>query len=81
MGTPEFALPPLEHLVLNQYQVVAVYTQPDKPAGRGRSLVSSPLKRAALARELPVVQPVSLKEAGAVAQQTMTLVKKAIRMV
>lgn len=40
MGTPEFAISPLEHLILNQYQVVAVYTQPDKPAGRGRSLVA-----------------------------------------
>jgi len=68
MGTPEFAIPPLKHLILNQYQVVAVYTQPDKPAGRGRSLVSSPLKRLALAWELPVVQPVSLKRAKAVAQ-------------
>jgi len=68
MGTPEFAIPCLEHLVLNQYQVVAVYTQPDKPAGRGRSLVSSPVKRAALTWELPVVQPVSLKGAEVVAQ-------------
>jgi len=68
MGTPEFAIPPLQHLVLNQYQVVAVYTQPDKPAGRGRSLVSSPLKRAALAWKLPVVQPVSLKSTEVVAQ-------------
>ena len=68
MGTPEFAIPPLEHLILNQYQVVAVYTQPDKPAGRGRSLVSPPLKGAALAWKLPVVQPVSLKSAEVVAQ-------------
>ena len=68
MGTPEFAVPCLEHLILNQYQVVAVYTQPDKPAGRGRSLVSPPLKRAALTWKLPVVQPVSLKKAEAVAQ-------------
>ncbi len=68
MGTPEFAVPPLKHLILNQYQVVAVYTQPDKPAGRGRSLVSPPLKRAALAWKLPVVQPVSLKSAEVVAQ-------------
>ena len=68
MGTPEFAIPSLKHLILNQYQVVAVYTQPDKPAGRGRSLVSHPLKRAALAWELPVVQPVSLKSAEGVAQ-------------
>ena len=66
MGTPEFAVSPLEYLVLNQYRVVAVYTQPDKPAGRGRSLVSSPLKRAAVAWKLPVVQPVSLKSAEVV---------------
>jgi len=68
MGTPEFAVPPLECLVLNQYQIVAVYTQPDKPAGRGRSLVASPVKNAALTRKLPVAQPVSLKKAEAVAQ-------------
>ena len=63
MGTPEFAVPPLEHLMLNRYQVVAVYTRPDKPAGRGRSLVSPPLKRTALTWGLPLVQPVSLKDA------------------
>ncbi len=65
MGTPEFALLPLNYLVLNQYQVVAVYTQPDKPAGRGRDLSFSPLKRAALSLKLPVVQPASLKGAEA----------------
>ena len=68
MGTPEFAVPSLKHLILNQYQVVAVYTQPDKPAGRGRSLVSPLVKRAAVAYELPVVQLVSLKGAGVVEQ-------------
>ncbi len=68
MGSPEFAILPLEHLILNQYQVVAVYTQPDKPAGRGCSLVSSPLKKAAVSWKLPVVQPVSLKGAGVVEQ-------------
>ena len=68
MGTPEFAVPSLEHLILNQYQVVAVYTQPDRPAGRGRSLVSPPVKRAALTWKLPVVQPVSLKQAEVVEQ-------------
>ncbi len=68
MGTPEFAVASLEGLVVNQYQVVAVYTQPDRPAGRGRSLVSSPVKKAALDRHLPVLQPVSLKKAEAVAQ-------------
>jgi len=68
MGTPEFAVPPLERLILNHYPVVAVYTQPDKPAGRGRSLVSPPLKRAALTWKLPVMQPVSLKRPEVVAQ-------------
>ena len=68
MGTPEFAVACVEHLILNQYQVVAVYTQPDKLAGRGRSLVSSPVKRAAQTWKLPVMQPVSLKGVEVVAQ-------------
>jgi methionyl-tRNA formyltransferase len=68
MGTPEFACPSLEHLILNQYQVVAVYSQPDRPAGRGRGLVSPPVKEAALRAELPVVQPESLRSAEAVSR-------------
>ena len=68
MGTPEFAVPCLEKLILNHYQVVAVYTQGDKPAGRGRSVVSSPVKRAALTWQLPVVQPDSLKGEEVVTQ-------------
>ncbi len=68
MGSPEFAVPALRHLMLNGYQVVAVYTRPDKPAGRGRSLASSPVKRAALVLGLPLVQPVSFKPAEAVAE-------------
>jgi len=68
MGTPEFAVAPLEHLVLNQYQVVAVYTQPDKPAGRGRSPAPSPVKRAALNWELPVAQPARLQSSEVVTQ-------------
>ncbi|MFC2008374.1 methionyl-tRNA formyltransferase [Chloroflexota bacterium] len=67
MGTPEFAVPPLQHLVLNQYQVVAVYTQPDRPAGRGLRLVSPPVTRAAQTWNLPVVQLDRLDK-GAVAQ-------------
>ncbi len=70
MGTPGFAVPSLQYLLLNQYQVVAVYTQPDRVAGRGRSLVASPVKRAAVDCKLPVVQPVSLKDAEVVAQLT-----------
>jgi len=70
MGTPEFAVPCLDHLILNEYQVVAVYTQPDKPMGRGRSLTYSPVKKAAITWRLPVVQPVSLRRAEAVDQMT-----------
>jgi methionyl-tRNA formyltransferase len=68
MGTPEFAIPALRHLVLNEYQVVAVYTRSDKPAGRGRYLVSSPVKKAALALGLPLVKTASLKKAEVVAE-------------
>jgi methionyl-tRNA formyltransferase len=63
MGTPEFGVPALHRLVLNDYPVAAVYTRPDKLAGRGRRLVSSPVKQAAQALCLPVVQPSSLKGA------------------
>jgi len=68
MGTSDFAVPSLEHLLLNQYRVVAVYTQPDKPAGRGRSLASPPVKRVALTWNLPVEQPLSLKKSEVVEQ-------------
>ncbi len=68
MGTPEFAIPCLEHLILDGYEVAAVYTQPDKPAGRGRLPVSPPVKRAAEAFKLPVVQPVSLRNSDAAAE-------------
>nr|NIO81387.1 methionyl-tRNA formyltransferase [Candidatus Aminicenantes bacterium]NIQ67245.1 methionyl-tRNA formyltransferase [Candidatus Aminicenantes bacterium]NIT23272.1 methionyl-tRNA formyltransferase [Candidatus Aminicenantes bacterium] len=68
MGTPEFAIPPLEKLVHEHCHVVAVYTQPDRPGGRGRSLIMSPVKLAALDMGLPVVQPSSLKEGAAVEQ-------------
>jgi len=63
MGTPGFAVPPLEHLILNGHQVAAVYTPPERPAGRGRSLVYSPVKQAAHTWGLPVVQPARLKQA------------------
>ncbi|MFC7300611.1 methionyl-tRNA formyltransferase [Cognatiluteimonas weifangensis] len=59
-GTPEFAVPSLR-AAAQRGEVVAVYTQPDRPAGRGRGLQPSPVKREALARGLPVLQPESLK--------------------
>ncbi|MGC9469743.1 MAG: methionyl-tRNA formyltransferase [Anaerolineae bacterium] len=65
MGTPEFALPTLEMLV-EHYTVVGVVTQPDRPAGRGRKLVMSPVKEMALAEGIPVFQPASLRTMEAV---------------
>ena len=59
-GTPEFAVPSLRAAASNG-EVVAVYTQPDRPAGRGRELTPSPVKREALLRGIPVLQPESLK--------------------
>ena len=63
-GTPEFAVPSLR-AAAQRNEVVAVYTQPDRPAGRGRGLQPSPVKREALLRGLPVLQPEALKGAAA----------------
>jgi methionyl-tRNA formyltransferase len=57
MGTPQFAVTILESLLGSSYQVSAVYTQPDKPAGRGRPVVFPPVKKLALELQIPVVQP------------------------
>ena len=61
-GTPEFAVPSLR-AAAQRNEVVAVYTQPDRPAGRGRGLQPSPVKREALGRGIPVLQPDTLKSA------------------
>jgi methionyl-tRNA formyltransferase len=68
-GTPEFAVPCLEACRASGAEVVAVYTQPDRPAGRGRKLTPSPVKQAALAAGMAVEQPESLKSAET--QQTL----------
>jgi len=68
MGTPWFAVPVLRHLVLNGYDIAAVYTRPDKQAGRGRRLASSTVKQAAFDFGLPVVQPLNLKKDEVVAE-------------
>jgi len=67
MGSPEFAVPPLERLVASCYRVCAVFTQPDKLSGRGRRPAAPPLKIAARILGLPVMQPTSLKEAATIA--------------
>lgn len=61
MGTPDFAVPALRAVHGAGHTIVAVYTQPDKPAGRGREMTSSPVKEAALELGLPVYQPTSLR--------------------
>ena len=61
MGTPEFAACFLEHLIASDNEVLAVVTQPDRPAGRGRVLTPPPVKEAALSHNLPVLQPTDLK--------------------
>ena len=65
MGSPEFAIPSLEALH-EKYELVAVVTQPDRPAGRGRTLTPCAVKQRALELGLPVLQPVSLKKLSAV---------------
>jgi len=64
-GTPEFSVPSLEACLASGAEVVAVYTQPDRPAGRGRKLAASPVKQAALAANVPVEQPETLRDAAA----------------
>src|SRR5690554_5385032 len=61
MGTPEFAVESLKMLVENGYNVVGVVTMPDKPAGRGYKLKSSPIKQYALEKGLKILQPEKLK--------------------
>ncbi|MEQ9303299.1 MAG: methionyl-tRNA formyltransferase, partial [Marinoscillum sp.] len=62
MGTPEFAVPSLQKLVENAFEVVAVITAPDKPQGRGKKLGTSPVKDYAVSQDIPVLQPTNLKE-------------------
>ena len=64
-GTPDFSVPALDALVAAGHEIAAVYTQPDRPAGRGRKLAASPVKQRALALGIPVEQPQSLKTSDA----------------
>jgi methionyl-tRNA formyltransferase len=64
-GTPDFAAKALERLLTTEHQILAVYTQPDRPAGRGRKVQVSPVKQLALQHGLQVVQPKTLKDAEA----------------
>lgn len=69
MGTPEFAVPCLEKLILSPLtEVIAVVTQPDRPKGRGRKLISTPVKEFAVQSTIPVLQPEKIKAAAVVAE-------------
>lgn len=67
-GTPEFALPALRALVQSRHDLCVVYTQPDRPAGRGRKLQPGPVKAFALEHGIAVEQPGTLRDADAQAQ-------------
>ena len=61
-GTPAFALPCLDALAASKHQLKAIYTQPDRPAGRGRKLQASAVKEWGLAHQIPIVQPLNFKQ-------------------
>lgn len=67
-GTPEFAVPALRSLLGSRHEVLAVYTQPDRPAGRGRKIKPGPVKQLALDASVAVEQPVSLRDEDSIAQ-------------
>lgn len=65
MGTPEFAVPPLQAIINANHTVTGVFTQPDKPKGRGYVLTPPPVKECALENNIPVFQPKSMKDGEA----------------
>ena len=67
MGTPDFAMPSLNALIENGYEVVGVFCQPDRPKGRGHKLAACPVKEVALAHDIPVFQPERIKREEGVA--------------
>lgn len=64
MGTPEFAVPSLKALIREGYEIAGVFTQPDRPKGRGNKMLPSPVKQAALEAGIPVFQPVRIRRDG-----------------
>lgn len=64
-GTPEFSVPTLEALINSEHEVVAVYTQPDRPCGRGKKVKFTPIKDVAVKHDIPVYQPLSLRNSEA----------------
>ncbi len=68
MGTPDFAVPCLQALLDHSYEVTGVFTQPDKPKGRGYQLAPPPVKELAVSRGIPVFQPKTLRDGAALEQ-------------
>ena len=68
MGTPDFAVPSLEALIQAGHTICGVFTQPDKPKNRGMKLQAPPVKECAMAHDIPVFQPVKLRDGTALAQ-------------
>lgn len=64
MGTPDFSVPTLQALIDSEFEVVGVFTQPDRPKGRGGKVQMSPVKELALGHELPVFQPLKIRADG-----------------
>jgi len=64
-GTPDFSVAALQSLQASQHEVIAVYSQPDRPSGRGRKLTASPVKQFAQSHDIPIFQPVSLRDVDA----------------
>ena len=64
MGTPDFAVPSLKTLIREGYEVAGVFTQPDRPKGRGKKLAMSPVKEAAVLAGIPVFQPERIRKTG-----------------
>lgn len=75
MGTPDFAVPCLKALAESSHEVAAVFTQPDKPKGRGYKMIPTPVKTAALEYELPIYQPLSLRK-GEDAENAMKILRE-----
>ena len=68
MGTPDFAVEALEALVASRHEVIAVFTQPDKPKGRGKAMQFTPVKEVAVREEIPVYQPKKVRDPEVIEQ-------------
>lgn len=75
MGTPEFAVPCLRALAESEHDIAAVFTQPDKPKGRGYKMIPTPVKAAAMEYGIPVYQPISLRK-GEDAEEAMKILRE-----